>query len=218
MRKSLLKFDSDFSDSSANLYQRLGEELFDDFAEVEQEGAQRLEEILNYRDGGILLFSNDSHWTKRSSMAIGSLFYSIFLSIGVFLNQKILHHRKDNFTRHEIPIDSEARPQGLTPDLAKALYLLICYNEDVYASKLLQISISDLQSDKGLFKILQTTYRSIRGRWWSFISFRTLSSIRFVKFEMYKSQRVDIRHPQKDDEILPPTGHVEYLYSPAPPK
>ena len=35
---------------------------------------------------------------------------------------------------------------------------------------------------------------------------------------MYKSQRVDIRYPQKDDEILPPTGHVEYLYSPAPPK
>jgi hypothetical protein len=96
--------------------------------------------------------------------------------------------------------------------------LLLCYNEGVHASKLLQIRVCDLQSDKRLFTILRTTYRNIRGKWWTSISLRTLIGVRFVKFEMYRSQRVDIRDPRRDDEILPPLERIEYTYKPAPPE
>ena len=52
----------------------------------------------------------------------------------------------------------------------------------------------------------------MRGKWGSFISFRTLTHI---KFELYKSQLVDIR--QRD--AIPPPERVgcEYDYKPAPP-
>jgi hypothetical protein len=93
------------------------------------------------------------------------------------------------------------------------LYLLLCHSEGIYATKLLQLPVADLKSDSQLFKILRSHYKSMRGRWWSFMSFRTLTSIRFVRFEMYKKSRsVDIL--KRDD--IPPADHVEYKYDPVP--
>lgn len=46
------------------------------------------------------------------------------------------------------------------------------------------------------------------------MSLRTLESIKFVHFEMYRSSLVDVR---KVDNV-PPPGHVEYRYAPAPPE
>jgi hypothetical protein len=56
----------------------------------------------------------------------------------------------------------------------------------------------------------------MRNKWWSFLSFRTLTSIQFVQFEVFKSSLVDIR--QKN--AIPPLDRVgcEYRYSPAPPE
>ncbi|KAH7336692.1 hypothetical protein BKA65DRAFT_403098 [Rhexocercosporidium sp. MPI-PUGE-AT-0058] len=45
------------------------------------------------------------------------------------------------------------------------------------------------------------------------LSLRTLVWIKFVHFEMYRSELVDVR---KMDDI-PPPDHVEYRYAPAPP-
>jgi hypothetical protein len=93
------------------------------------------------------------------------------------------------------------------------LYLLLCYSEGIYATKLLQLPIADLKSDNQLFTVLRSHYKSMRGQWRSFISFRTLTGIRFVRFEMYrKSQSVDIR--KKDD--IPPDTNKEYKYAPVP--
>jgi len=51
----------------------------------------------------------------------------------------------------------------------------------------------------------------------SFISFRTLTGIKFVKFEMCKSSLVDIR----EREAIPPPESIGpngvYLYAPKPP-
>jgi hypothetical protein len=118
--------------------------------------------------------------------------------------------------RHEIRVDSSPQAQNAGPQPPEPLYLLLCYNEGVYASKLLQIEVCGLQSDKELFQALKTAYRSIRGKWRTLVLFRTLKGIRFVKFEMFRSQAVDIRNSQIDKEILPPLERIEYIYKPAP--
>jgi hypothetical protein len=88
------------------------------------------------------------------------------------------------------------------------IYLLLCYSEGRYATRLLQLDLIALQatSDKALVKLLKTKYKSMRGRLGSWISLRTLSWIQFVHFELYLSDLVDVR---KIDDI-PPPDHTEY--------
>ena len=96
------------------------------------------------------------------------------------------------------------------------LYLLLCYSNGRYATRLLQLDLITLRakSDKALFTILRENYRSMRGILLSYISLRTLCSIKFVQFEMYRSELVDVR---KSDDI-PPIENKDYRYQPAPPE
>lgn len=98
---------------------------------------------------------------------------------------------------------------------AEKLFLLLCYNEGRYATRLLQLDLVTLQatSHQTLFELLRSSYRSMRGRWLSRLSLCTLIWIKFVHFEMYRSELVDVR---KTDDI-PPPGHVDYRYAPTPP-
>jgi hypothetical protein len=101
-------------------------------------------------------------------------------------------------------------------DQSDSLYLLLCYNEGRYATRLLQLDLITQKAgcDRTLFKVLRTNYTEMRGKWLSFFSFRVLRSIKFVQFDLYKSELVDVK---KEDDI-PPPGNVEYRYQPAPPE
>ena len=96
------------------------------------------------------------------------------------------------------------------------LFLLLCYGEGRYATKLLQLDLitQNATTDEALFQLLRQSYTSMRGPWLLYLSLRTLTSIRFVHFEMYKNSLVDVR---KVNDI-PPPENLEYRYAPAPPE
>ena len=68
-------------------------------------------------------------------------------------------------------------------------------------------------SDRLFFESLKIQYRNMRGHWGSLFTLRQLVSIRFVQFEMYKSELVDIR---KVDDIPPESKKKDYRYRPMP--
>lgn len=105
--------------------------------------------------------------------------------------------------------------QGQNLEPAEKLILLLCHDEGRYATRLLQLDLVSLQATTGqiIFKTLRSKYQSMRGRWTSKLSLRTLVWIKFVHFEMYRSELVDVR--QLDD--IPPPEHCDYKYAPAPP-
>ena len=96
------------------------------------------------------------------------------------------------------------------------LFLLLCHNEGRYGTRLLQLNLVTLQatSDRSLFDHLRCNYQSMRRTWTSWLSLRTLLWIKFVNFDMYPSEFVDVR---KIDDI-PPAHHTEYRYDPVPPE
>lgn len=96
------------------------------------------------------------------------------------------------------------------------LYILLCYSQGRYAVRLLQLDLIMVQakSDKALFKILRDSYHSMRGIILSYISLRTLCSIKFVHFEMCRRELVDVRKP--DD--IPPPENKDYRYQAAQPE
>jgi len=105
------------------------------------------------------------------------------------------------------PIQEATQEQSTT----QALYLLLCLNGGVGASKvrLQQPPVHDLESDKKLFSLLRTNYNFHRKRWWSFLSLWELQRIDFVHFEMYDGPLIDI----KEIHSLPPQEHnTTYLY------
>ncbi|KAE8442247.1 hypothetical protein EG329_003718 [Mollisiaceae sp. DMI_Dod_QoI] len=145
-----------------------------------------------------------------------------FLSQGVQLFRGLIRLDRGRVTKEdsELPRFNSLDELDASPSIpmnpsSELLFLLLCYNEGQYATRLLQLDLIKLQatSDKVLFKLLRTNYKSMQGNWVSWCSLRTLSWIKFVHFEMYKSELVDVR---KIDDI-PPPNHVEYRYLPAPP-
>ncbi|CAG8977424.1 hypothetical protein HYALB_00007756 [Hymenoscyphus albidus] len=105
--------------------------------------------------------------------------------------------------------------QQPSPPIA-LLYLLLCYNEGRYATCLLQIDLTSkgAECDKSLFRLLRSIYHDMRGKIISRLSLRNLQSIKFVSFELFGKELVNLR---KQDDI-PPPDHTEYHYQPAPPE
>lgn len=120
-----------------------------------------------------------------------------------------LHQSQSAASSHIQMSDLHAAP---TTDL---LFLLLCHDEGRYATRLVQLDLFTLQasSDQALFRILRHNYHSMRGRWLSKLSLRTLVWIKFVYFEMHRSDLVDVR---KIDD-MPPPENADYKYAPAPP-
>jgi hypothetical protein len=100
---------------------------------------------------------------------------------------------------------------SLPPEL---LFLPICYNEGRYATRVRQPELvkRQIQCDQSLFILLREEYQATRGKWFSIFSLRTISWIKFVHFELYRSELVDVR---KVDDI-PPPDDTEYRYAPVP--
>jgi hypothetical protein len=108
---------------------------------------------------------------------------------------------------------SSHSPQPTNPP-TDLVYLLLCYSEGRYATKLLQLDLVTEQArcDKTLFKAMSSTYVAMRGKYLSFLSIRKLHGIKFVHFEFYNNTLVDIR---KEND-LPVATNNEYRYHPAP--
>jgi hypothetical protein len=98
----------------------------------------------------------------------------------------------------------------------ESMYLLLCYNEGNWAVKLLQLDLIKLEanSDTNIFKLLFTQYNQMRGGYLAPLSLRTLTNIKFVHFDVHKTDLVDVK---KEDDI-PPPEHPDYDYEPAPPE
>jgi hypothetical protein len=182
--------------------------MYDDFEERQAGAARRLESSLNSQQTNSNASISSSNGLGRS---VGNISTFVLDSIGGFRKAlgeeaKLPQHAPQAVPGTQSPHNPPAPP-------AETLYLLLCHNEGIYATKLLQLPIADLKSDNQLLKILLSHYQSMRGQFRTFLSLRTLTSIRFVRFEMYtKSQSVDIR---KTDDILP-ADHMKYKYALVP--
>ncbi|KAH8652674.1 hypothetical protein BGZ60DRAFT_519845 [Tricladium varicosporioides] len=97
-----------------------------------------------------------------------------------------------------------------------SLWLLLCYSKGRYSTRLLQLDLTSENAvcDKSLFHVMRANYFNMKSFWHRHFSLRVLAGIKFVRFEMYKSELVDIR---KENNI-PPSGNTEYMYEPAPPE
>ena len=119
---------------------------------------------------------------------------------------------------HELHLplsQSNSTPQDPNTPRPEPQFLPICYSEGHYATRLMQPDLvtQNIDSDRALFELLRKSYQATKGKLSSF-SLQTLSSIRFVHFELYCSALVDVR---KVDDI-PPPENVEYRYAPVPPE
>ena len=181
--------------------------MYDDYIEMQPSAASRLEISLNKRPG-----RGDTPAPKGGSVFMSSLSDSI-RSIYMKARRALIREEQGLPLQQLPPIVGVQQPPAPQPRPAEALFLLICQNVSIYEKKLLQLSICDIDSDEKIFKALNNHYRSKFTNWWSFLSFRTLTGIKFVKFELYrKSQSVDVR--LKND--IPAPDNPDYHYAPVP--
>jgi hypothetical protein len=187
--------------------QKCGQYLYDDYIELQRGAAKRLEESLNQK--------------SRAGEALPTRHSPTYVTTVVYLIPNIFARMRRAFATEEqglpiqqLPLTASGRQLATPPlPLAKKLFLLICHNVSIYDKKLLQLPVYDLKSDENFFRALNKHYQSKRNKWLSFVSLRTLTSIKFVKFEMYrKSQSVDVR--LKND--IPPPENPDYCYAPVP--
>ncbi|KAF7935796.1 uncharacterized protein EAE98_002016 [Botrytis deweyae] len=195
---------------------KCGQRIYDDFTELRPGAANRLKQALTNNDSGSTNTNRSSRFSDCSKSFSKSL-SSIFTVWSSNSSRKSLSSGLPTHEPSKNQLDSN-NPNTVKPIPlpVENVYLLLCYPSGRYATRLLQLGLHNLEpkSDQSLFTILRTNYKSMRGRFLSLISLKTLRSIKFVHFEMYRSSLIDVR--QKD--VIPPPDHIEYRYSPAPPE
>ncbi|PMD29704.1 hypothetical protein L207DRAFT_235775 [Hyaloscypha variabilis F] len=183
--------------------------IYDDFIELVPGAAERMKRTLTSFDSGSRNISRVHSFSSTFSAGIKSITSFFTLSSRSTENSLPVHEQ-------HVPL-SEGNPTPHDPNASKPepQFLPICYNEGRYATRLMQPDLvtQNIDSDRALFKLLRKSYKATKGKL-SSCSLQTLSSIRFVHFELYCSALVDVR---KVDDI-PPPEHVEYRYAPVPPE
>lgn len=126
-------------------------------------------------------------------------------------------------SKRDIPAQGSSNQPGLTnkPLVATSieqrsrqpLFLLTCMSRGTYAVNLLQLDLSHALSDSQLFRVLKSQYKGLRRRWERIWTFKTVTNIQFVQFELHRKALVDIR---KRDDIPPENRKDEYKYDPLP--
>jgi hypothetical protein len=102
-----------------------------------------------------------------------------------------------------------------TPRIPSHLeFLLLCVPFKSHANKLLNVDTTTPPiSDVAFFHLLRQAYTKSRGQLRSFFSIRALSEIRFVHFDAFRNDLVDVR---KYDCVPPDTQKDNYVYKPLP--
>lgn len=182
-----------------------GYSSFDDFVELRPGAIDAYETLLRER-------SSTQHLSQSTTNRTG-FFRSLWdpRTIFSFLGkQTAIPDLLPKFELTEIGTNSQTR--ALTPS-ADDLFLLLCVPHKQYATRLVHLNLRAIESDQEFFYSLRRDYRSRRGIVRSLLSLRTLKKVKFVKFEMYKSELVDIR---KVDDLPPVDRRDEYRYQPMP--
>ncbi|KAE9376310.1 hypothetical protein N431DRAFT_462155 [Stipitochalara longipes BDJ] len=178
---------------------KCGRSIYDDFIELQLGAAERLKQTLTHPTNA-----------QFHQLVHDSLFAVFGKGTQSSLPLHERHTRSNALSRDDqtLPV-----PQMTLP---KPQFLPICYSEGRYATRLMQPDLvtQNINSDRAFFELLRKSYQVTRGRISSFVSLQTLSSIKFVHFELYCSELVDVR--KVDDIPLP--EHVEYRYAPVPPE
>ncbi|TGO44395.1 hypothetical protein BOTNAR_0830g00010 [Botryotinia narcissicola] len=195
---------------------KCGQKIYDDFTELRPGAANRLKQALTNSDSGRTNTSRSSSFSDCSKSFSNSL-SSIFT---VWSSNSSRTSLSSGLPTHE---PSKNQLDSNNPNTVKPIplpvenvYLLLCYPSGRYASRLLQLGLHNLEpkSDQSLFTIFRTNYKSMRGRFLNLISLKTLKSIKFVHFEMYRSSLIYVRQ----NDVIPPLDHIEYRYSLVPPE
>ena len=191
--------------------QRCGQRLYDDFQELFPNAVQDLEQRLN-------LSSNSSPQDRNGHNAnrpgfINSVADSLLGLLSYFRKSQRGGSRPPSLHMYETN-DSSQGPTNPASTNLEDLFLLLCIPHRKYATKLVQMNVCKLQSDREFFTNLKTQYQKMRGHFISVLSLRKLTLIQFVKFELYKNELVDIR---KTNDIPPKDMNRYYSYNPKPP-
>ncbi|CAG8950002.1 hypothetical protein HYFRA_00004335 [Hymenoscyphus fraxineus] len=191
--------------------QKCGHLIYDDFIELKPGAAERyrLERMVHNTQPGSSSPNGNRHAGIFSSMSatIRSIIGPSNNAAGSTLP---MHDRGNTHINVVIAVTSN---QQINPPI-DLLYLLICYREGRFATRLLQTNLTSKGTgcDQSLFKLLRSQYQDMRGKFVSRLSLRNLQSIKFVSFELFGKELVNLR---KQDDI-PPPGNTDYRYKPTP--
>lgn len=148
MREYLIKFLRDLMLTSVK---KRGQSLYDDYNELQPGAAKRLEELHNRPPGG-----TDTLPTRRGR--------ALFTTMAGFIPTMLTKLRHILSVKDQgLPLQQQPPTAGTQhtatpqPQLARALFLLICHNVSTYDRKLLQLSVHDIQSDETFFGLSKST-------------------------------------------------------------
>lgn len=204
--------------------------MYDDFIEVRPGALVELEQRLNSAGGfyecnpsssNATSYASDRRDRRSPGRWLGPLRWP-WKTANVQSPSIPLHERQDALDRisTQLPADNEGR--GL------CIFLCVPYRRT--ANILYPGVVEDVSTDNALFSSLRTTYKAARREHISFLSLKTIKSIRFVRFEVYSQRLVDVRttpdmpdegrrdeytyHPMPA-EFIPPVGenHMMHLYT-----
>jgi hypothetical protein len=194
--------------------QKCGQKIYDDFVELIPGAAEHLKQTLTLMNETTASTSSPRSSTFTSTFSASLKSFGSFFSVSSTNSKNSLplheRHSSPNSAPHGSPI-----PQDPNTPPPEPQFLPICYSEGRYATRLLQPELVKLRidSDQAFFDLLRASYQSTSGKWTSMFSLRILLWIKFVHFELYCNELVDVR---KINDI-PPPEHVEYRYAPVPP-
>jgi hypothetical protein len=190
--------------------------MWDDFKEITPGAVSHLRDKLNVSQNQV-----DSASSRSNSMSsITKVFSDGVQSVRSMLTSSSEDSLEADLPLHERSASNstlekgDSRPEMPKTPATELLWLLLCYSQGRYATRLLQLDLINLNanSDKRLFEIMRDNYLTMRGKWMGYFSLRTLRSIKFVQFQMYGSEFVSVRM----QDVVPPPHNVEYRYQPAP--
>lgn len=180
--------------------------MYDDYVELQPGAASRLQTSLNKSPETAATTAEGGSAFMHS---LGSTIWDIYTKA----------RRTITIKEQRLPLQQSSpivcvQQQAAPPSRPEeALFLLVCQNVSVHDKKLSQLSICDVDSDEKIFRALNDHYQSRFTGWWSLASFRTLTGIKFVRFDLYrKSQSVDVR---LINDILA-ADNPDYRYAPVP--
>jgi hypothetical protein len=190
--------------------------MWDDFTELTPGAVSRLRDKLDVSQD-----QEDSSSSRSNSMSsITKVFSDGVQSVRSILTSSSENGLEAGLPLHERSSSNSTLENGdLSSEMPHAapmelLWLLLCYSQGRYATRLLQLELisQNAKSDRRLFEIMRDNYCTMRGKWTSHFSLRTLRSIKFVQFQMYGREFVSVRR----QDVVPPPQDTEYRYKPAP--
>ncbi|KAK3172037.1 hypothetical protein OEA41_004121 [Lepraria neglecta] len=195
-----------------------GHDLFDDFLELRPNAAKDYENELRNRPFWKIRRRNVTR-PQQGGNAMSSGFPTFRALVdkikAQFNNKSPLLPQDTSSEQSTNPLQTlSSTSRSSRSSNLDALFLLLCIPHQKFATKLLQLDLTGLRSDQHFFNLVHQSYQEVRGRWKRLFSLKTVQSIKFVQFEVFESELVDV---QKENDLPPEDLYEEYHYRPMPP-